>query len=185
MEKAQAKLQRLLDDFASRRRPVRVVRKTTFRHQRLADLGLRLVTFNGQNKYLTHYVTTLGHTIYVPDDFDEWPAAHRYQILRHELVHVLQFERYGWIGMILVYGVLPLPMGLAYGRARLEWEAYAETLRAVAEMQGLAAARAPELREMIVLRFTGPDYGWMWPFPTMVRGWIAAELDAIERRNAA
>ena len=184
MEKAQAKLQRLLGDFASRRRPVRVVRKTTFWHQRLADLGLRLVTFNGQNKYLTHYVTTLGHTIYVPDDFDEWPAAHRYQILRHELVHVLQFERYGWIGMILVYGVLPLPMGLAYGRARLEWEAYAETLRAVAEMQGLAAARAPELREMIVRRFTGPDYGWMWPFPTMVRGWIAAELDAIERRMA-
>ena len=59
-------------------------------------------------------------------------------------------------------------------------EAYAETLRAVAEVEGIAAARAPELREMIVRRFTGPDYGWMWPFPRAVRRWIAEELDRIE-----
>jgi hypothetical protein len=185
VEKAEALLERLLEDFASRRRPVRVVKKTTFWHQRLADVGLRLVTFNGQNRYLTHYVTTLGHTIYVPDDWDEWPAAHRHQILRHELVHVLQFERYGWIGMILVYVLLPLPLGLAYGRARLEWEAYAETLRAVAEAQGIAAARAPELCDMIVRRFTGPDYGWMWPFPGTIRRWIAEELDRIEKKNTS
>jgi hypothetical protein len=178
-EAATDKLQRLLDDFASRKRPVRVVKKTAYRLQRLADLALRLVTFNGQNRYLTHYVTTLGHTIYVPDDFDEWPCSHRYQILCHELVHVRQFERYGWIGMIVIYGVLPLPLGLSYGRARLEWEAYAETLRAVAECQGFEAACAPELCDMIVRRFTGPDYGWMWPFPGTVRRWIREELDRI------
>lgn len=178
---AERAVEQLLQGFASRGRPVRVVRKTAYWHQRLADLGLRLVTFNGQNRYLTDYITTLGHTIYVPDDFDRWPAAHRYSILRHELVHVLQFERYGWVGMILVYGVLPLPLGLAYGRARLEWEAYAETLRAVAEIEGIAAARAPPLHAMIVRRFTGPDYGWMWPFPRMVKRWIAEELDQIER----
>jgi hypothetical protein len=183
MEKATDKLERLLGDFASRRRPVRVVRKSTFWHQRLADLGLRLVTFNGQNRYLTHYVTTLGHTVYVPDDFDEWPAGHRYEILCHELCHVRQFERYGWTGMILVYILFPLPLGLAYGRARLEWEAYAETLRAVAEVEGIAAARDPALCDMIVRRFTGPDYGWMWPFPATVRRWIAEELDRIEARN--
>ena len=174
------RLERLLENFASRRRPVRVVNKRTFLHQRLADVGLRIVTLNGQKSYLTSYVTTLGHTIYVPDDFDRWPAASRYEILRHELVHVRQFERWGWLGMIVIYGILPLPMGLAYGRARLEWEAYAETLRAVAEVEGIEAARAPELRDMIVRRFTGPDYGWMWPFPRMVRRWIADELDRIE-----
>ena len=174
------RLERLLEELASRERPVRVVQKRAFLHQRLADLGLRLVTLNGQKSYLTSYVTTLGHTIYVPDGFERWPAANRYEILRHELVHVVQFERWGWLGMIVIYGILPLPMGLAYGRARLEWEAYAETLRAVAEVEGIAAARAPELREMIVRRFTGPDYGWMWPFPRAVRRWIAEELDRIE-----
>jgi hypothetical protein len=179
------RLERLLADFASRKRRVRVVRKRAHSHQRLADVLLRLVTLNGQKSYLTSYVTTLGHTIYVPDDFDRWPAANRYEILRHELVHVLQFERYGWILMILVYGVLPLPMGLAYGRARLEWEAYAETLRAVADVEGIEAARAPALRSMIVRRFTGPDYGWMWPFPAMVNRWISEELDRIEAEIVA
>lgn len=184
-EAADARLKRLLDDCASRKRPVRVVRKRAFFHQRLADLGLRIVTLNGQKSYLTHYVTTLGHTIYVPDSFDAWPAAHRYQILRHELVHVRQFERFGVIGMVLLYGILPLPLGLAYFRARLEWEAYAETLRAVAEVQGIEAARAPELHDMIVRRFTGPDYGWMWPFPRRVRRWIREELARIEAAAGA
>lgn len=178
--RATDRLERLLRAFASRERPVRVVKKSDFSHQRAADLALRLVTLNGMKTYLTNYVTTLGHTIYVPDDFDEWPPANRYQILRHELVHVEQFERYGWLGMLLIYGVVFLPMGLAYGRARLEWEAYAETLRAVADVQGIHAARAPGLREEIVRRFTGPDYGWMWPFPGMVRRWIREELERIE-----
>jgi len=94
---------------------------------------------------------------------------------------VRQFERYGWLGMIFLYGFFPLPAGLAWGRARLEWEAYRETLRAVAESEGIAAARAPALHEHIIARFTGPDYGWMWPFPRAVQGWIDAALDEIER----
>lgn len=183
MDTAERKLEQLCEHLARRDKPVRVVKKSEYWHQRLADLGLRIVTLNGQNRYLSHYVTTLGHTIFVPDDFDLWPAKNRYEILRHELVHVRQFERYTFAGMVLFYVLLPLPLGLAYGRARLEWEAYAETLAAVAEVEGLAAARAPELHDMIVRRFTGPDYGWMWPFPSAVRRWIAAELEVIEKQN--
>ena len=106
-------------------------------------------------------------------------------MLRHELVHVAQFERYGWVGMILLYGLLPLPAGLAYGRARLEWEAYRETLRAVAESEGMAAARDPALHRHLIARFTGPDYGWMWPFSAAVQRWIDQALDEIERERGA
>jgi hypothetical protein len=141
------------------------------------------LTFGGQRTYLTHYVTTLGHTIYVPEDFDRWEPAHALEVLRHELVHVAQFERWGWVGMVLLYGFLPLPAGLAYGRARLEWEAYRETLRAVAEIEGLSAAKSPSLHDEIVRRFTGPDYGWMWPFPRVVRRWIEEEVAAIGRQR--
>ena len=174
-------LQRLLDDFAARRRPIRVVKKSLFWHQRAAGKALFLITFGGQKTYLSHYVTTLGHTIYVPDDFDEWRAEYAIEVLRHEAVHIAQFERYGWIGMILLYGVLPLPVGLAYFRARLEWEAYEETLWATAELEGLDEARSPELRRKLVRRFTGPDYAWMWPFPRMVEGWIDKTLAEIEK----
>ena len=179
------RLEALVGEMGARTRPVRVVRKRAFWHQRAAARALWALTFGGQRTYLTHYVTTLGRTIYVPDDFDGWPADHAWQVLRHELVHVTQFERLGWIGMVLVYGFFPIPAGLAWGRARLEWEAYRETLRAVVESEGLAAARDPELHAHIVARFTGPDYGWMWPFPRQVQRWIDEALDALERELGA
>jgi hypothetical protein len=181
---AKRRLQGFRDELAARARPVRIVKKSASWHQRAADIGLRIVTIGGQRTYLTHYVTTLGHTIYVPDDFDEWEPGRAWQILRHEAVHVAQFERYGWTAMVLLYGLLPLPLGLSWFRARLEWEAYRETLRAVAELEGEEAARSPALHTEIVRRFTGPDYGWMWPFPGAVRRWIEDALEEIKRESA-
>jgi hypothetical protein len=182
---ARLHLRALLDSFSRHIPPVRIVKKSACWHQRAAALALQILTLGGQRTYLTHYVTTLGHIIYVPDDFDDWPPSRACEVLRHEAVHVAQFERFGWLLMILVYGILPLPMGLAYGRARLEWEAYAETLRAVAEIEGIEAARSPALRAEILRRFTGPDYGWMWPFPNMVSRWIDETLEAIGRDHSA
>ncbi len=172
-ERAEALLRDYLDALARGSRPVRVVPKRGVWHQSLADVLLRVVTLGGQRRYLTDYVTTLGHTIYTPEGWERTPPLQRYVVLRHEVVHVRQFERWGWAGMVLLYGLLPLPVGLAYGRARLEWEAYAETLRATAEVEGIAAARDRRLHDEIVARFTGPDYAWMWPFPDVVRRWIA------------
>jgi len=179
-----AEVQRALDDLveslAKRARPVRIIAKQKCLHQRAAAWALWALTFGGQRTYLTHYVTTLGHTIYVPEGWESWPAAHALEVLRHELVHVAQFERWGFLGMVLLYGFFPLPAGLAYGRARLEWEAYRETIRAVAEIEGLAAAKCPAFHDQIIRRFTGPDYGWMWPFPRAIRRWIEEEIRAIE-----
>jgi hypothetical protein len=170
-----------MGEMASRERPVHVVRKSESWHQRAAAKALYAITLGGQRTYLSHYVTTLGHTIYVPDDFDRWPPDQAWQTLRHELVHVRQFERWGFPLMALLYGVLPLPLGLAYFRARLEWEAYEETLRAIAESEGMEAARDRRMHAQIVQRFTGPDYGWMWPFPRVVQRWIDDALQRIER----
>jgi hypothetical protein len=179
-DRAQSLLATLRREFADRRRPIRIVRKRDHWHQRLIDIGLRIVTLGGQSTYLTEFVTTLGHTIFVPDDFESGDASSVWTTLRHEAVHVEQFERYGFVLMALLYLLVPLPLGLAYARARLEWEAYRETLRATAEISGIEAARSPALREHIVARFIGPDYGWMWPFPSAVRRWIARALDEIE-----
>lgn len=157
------------------------MKKSACWHQRAIAVALFVVTFGGQNRYLSEYTSALGHTIYMPDEFDDWTPAVAIVKLRHEAVHVAQFERYGWIGMILLYGILPLPIGLAWFRARLEWEAYQETFWATAEFEGIDAARSPALRAKIVRRFTGPDYGWMWPFPRMVERWIDETLAEIEK----
>jgi hypothetical protein len=177
---AERRLAALLVEFEQRARPIRIVPKRDAKLQRVIDTTLRVLTFGGQSTYLTHYVTTLGHTIYVPATWPDWPAGRRWEVLRHEAVHVAQFERLGWFVMTLVYVFLPFPVVLAYGRARLEWEAYRETLRCTADLEGLDAARDAGLHDEIVRRFTGPDYAWMWPFEDQVRRWIADEISAIE-----
>lgn len=177
------KLNDLRERFANRAKPIHIVKKSQYWHQRAAGKALYWVTLGGQNRYLSDYVTTLGHTIYVPDDFDTWPAHRALEVLRHEAVHVEQFERYGLPLMVLLYGVLPLPMGLCWFRARLEWEAYEESLRAIYEIEGKQAAHDPDLHDEIIRRFVGPDYGYMWPFPKTIRRWIQKALKTIEREN--
>ncbi len=76
--------------------------------------------------------------------------------------------------MAFVYLVPVFPLFLAWGRARLEWEAYSATIRSTAELHGLPAARA--LEGEIVRRFVGPDYGWMWPFPGTIRRWFRSVI---------
>jgi len=175
------RLDALVAEMAARPRAVRIVKKSACWHQRAAAVALRLLTFGGQRTYLKRYVTTLGHTIYVPDEFGERHPDGAWITLRHELVHVAQFERWGWLGMILIYGFFPLPAFLAWGRARLEWEAYRESLRALAEVRGLRSARRFRRHRILIRRFAGPDYGWMWPFPRAIQRWIDEALAEIER----
>lgn len=163
---------RYLEELRAEFPRLRVVDKAADPFSRLIDKALKVLTLGGQGAYLTSYVTTIGSTIYLPLGWERRSAESRYLTLRHEAVHLRQFRRYGLIGMSLLYLLPVLPLGLAYGRARLEWEAYAETLRATSEVRGLEAARDPALHEHIVRQFTGPAYGWMWPFRQSVMRWI-------------
>jgi hypothetical protein len=159
----------------------RVVPKAGDALSRVIDLALRLVTAGAQSRYMTHYHTVLGDTLYVPPSWVGMSDVARVILLRHERVHLRQRRRFGFPLFAFLYLVPFLPLGLAYGRARLEWEAYRETLRATAELRGLAALKQASLREEIVLRFVGGDYGWMWPFPRQVNSWFdraVAELEA-------
>jgi len=149
------------------------------------DIALKLVTLGGQRHYLTRYHTVIGDTLYVPAAWSAMSDEARVILLRHERVHLIQRRRYGFPLFAFLYLVPALPLGLAYGRARLEWEAYRETLRATAELRGREALHAPELRQEIVERFTGPDYGWMWPFPSQVNRWFDQALAELEPILAA
>jgi hypothetical protein len=140
--------------------------------QRAIDIALRIVTLGGQHEYLTRYHTVLGDTLYVPDYWNDEDDDARYVLLRHERIHLRQRRRYGTIGMALLYLLPIFPLGLAWGRARIEWEAYAETLRATAEVYGIAAAKRERLHAHIVAQFSSAAYGWMWPFPATIQRWI-------------
>lgn len=148
--------------------------KRTSLLQKAIHVALLTLTLGGQRSYLTHYHTVLGGTLWVPDAWATMSDDARYILLRHERVHLRQRRRMGDAWMSFLYLVPFFPVGLAYGRARIEWEAYVETMRATAEVHGLEATA--RLREGIVLRFTGPDYGWMWPFPRAVNAWFDEAL---------
>jgi hypothetical protein len=164
--------ERYLDALRAEFPRLRIVAKADDRFSRLIDAALRVVTLGGQREFLTRYVTTIGRTIYLPEGWERRTAESRYVTLRHEAVHLRQFRRLGLVPTAVVYLLPLLPLGLAWGRARLEWEAYAETLRATAEVHGLEAARDPTLHAHIRRQFTGPAYGWMWPFERSVQRWI-------------
>ncbi len=166
----------LLDAIRAEFPRFRVVRKAGDPLSRTIDILLRIVTLGAQREYMTHYHTVLGNTLYLPERWEQSPDTSRVVTLCHERVHLRQRRRWGGLVMAFLYVVPLLPIGLAYGRARIEWEAYRETLRATAELCGPDAARSPELRAHIVRQFTSGAYGWMWPFPRTIQRWYDEAL---------
>jgi len=164
------RLEGLLDELKKEFPRFRIAKKRTSTLQRAIHVALALITFGGQRVYLTRYHTVLFGTLWVPDAWDEMTDDDKYILLRHERVHLRQRARMGDVVMSFVYLIPFFPLFLAYGRARIEWEAYIETLRATAEVRGVEAAE--NLREHIKQRFVGAEYGWMWPFPRAIDRWF-------------
>ena len=85
--------------------------------------------------------------------------------------------------MAVLYLLVLLPMGLAYFRARFEQEAYAESIRAAAEVWGAEYPTATSYRNHVIEQFMGPSYGWMWPFRGALERWYDTILATIPPRR--
>ena len=171
----------LLAEMAAEFPGFRLLDKAAAPSQWLLHGLLVLFTLGGQRHYLTRYVTTLGRRVYVPPDWERRPPLERICTLRHERVHLRQFARLGLVPMAVLYLLLPLPVGLAYFRMRLEREAYEESVRATFELLGPERVLDPTYRRYLVAVFCGGAYGWMWPFPAAIERWfdgLCAELVA-------
>jgi hypothetical protein len=176
-----ARHQRLVDEIHGEFPDFEILPKRESRLQRAISVVLAAVTLGGQRHYLTRYHTVLFGRLYVPDAWKTMDDDERYILLRHERVHLRQRRRMGDARMAFVYLIPFFPLFLAWGRARIEWEAYVETIRATAEVRGIDAARA--LRDEVVRRYVGPDYGWMWPFPRVVRRWFGEVIADLEKQD--
>lgn len=161
----------------------RIVRKDESLLHRAIDKVLKVVTFGQMRTYLDGFQTTIGKTVYVTADWDTWLPDERYVTLRHEAVHLRQFRKLTLPVMALLYIFVPLPMGLAYFRARFEMEAYAETIRAGAEVYGAAHVRTADHRAYVIGQFTGSSYGWMWPFRRSLDRWYDQILATLGDRR--
>ncbi len=158
-----------------------IVDKARSGFSKLLAVLVNLVTFGKVNNYISEVITTIGSTIYLPESWAAMTDESRYIVLRHEAVHLRQFRRYGMIGMVLLYLFPIFPIGLAWGRARLEWEAFDETIRATAEVYGLDFVRRKRFVRLIVHKFTKADYGWMWPFKRQVKRWVRRTIADVSK----
>jgi hypothetical protein len=161
----------------------RIVRKDRSPLHRAIHYALIALTFGRMRTYLDSFQTTIGRTVYVTADWDDWHPDRRYVTLRHEAIHLRQFRRFTLPGMALLYILLPLPMGLAWFRAYFEKEAYAESIRAAAEVWGPDFPRSEGYRSHIISQFTGASYGWMWPFRAHLERWydrVLATVDSVQ-----
>lgn len=175
---------------------------------RILSAIVMLLTF-GMVNLLEKFWVTFGNVVYVPRRVDQKGKVYRYGdlpyedyvVLSHELKHVEQYARLGFtsfkggraLGVVvfeLLYIFLFFPIGLAYGRYRLEREAY---------LAGIIAARRigydewasrhyskppqPQLEKAIRACSTSPWYLWPWPFPKSVRQWFEAALLREEARS--
>jgi hypothetical protein len=143
--------------------------------------------------YMTRWWGHFGSTILIPTDrshftFNQLMSRFRV-IIQHEIVHIEQLRKYGYIFYFLLYvGLLPvwpllfidcswefclavLPMclvssiGLALGRVYLEFSAYLLELR---EKRSFSELSYTSRRDRIVRLICGRSYFWSCP-PTFLR----------------
>jgi hypothetical protein len=148
-----------------------IVKKSDSKLMTVINAFLKTITFGKMKSFMEDFVTTIGNTVYVPSKWPNWPTPSKMAVLRHERVHMRQSERYGRILYSLMYLFLPLPIGLAYFRMKLEKEAYEESLRAYAEYYGASKLKDVDVRDSMVRHFTTAEYFWMWPFKKSLEKW--------------
>lgn len=168
--------ERLLVELNAEFPRFKVIEKADNAFQKFIHNSLRVVTFGKMNDYIEGYFTTLGQRIYVPPRWQTRSAEDRYIVMCHERIHMRQFRKFTWPGMALLYLLVPLPMGLAYFRARFEREAYAETIRASVEIYDLDYVKQDWFRDHILKQFYSASYGWMWPFKKSMNRWYDEQI---------
>jgi hypothetical protein len=74
--------------------------------------------------FMTSMWTTIGNKIYYPTSVKSPLSARHFSIIKHEVVHVKQFKKYGIPFFLFLYLFCPLPLFFSYFRWKFEREAY-------------------------------------------------------------
>jgi len=176
------KLTKLNREIANEFPDFRVIKKADSRLMRVIDRVLRIITLGKMQTYMTGFITTMGTTVYVPANWDDLPEISRVIVLRHERVHMRQAQQYGRLIFSLLYLLAPLPLGLAWFRAKFEMEAYEESLAAMLEYYG-ADSLGPKssTRNNTIRHFMSAEYFWMWPFRGYMDRWYTRTVERLTR----
>lgn len=177
-------LQKLLEEIRAEFPGFKIVPKAHSLFMRVVGVVLWVLTFGAQRSFMVEYTTVIRYTVYTPEAWERWPDHLKESLLRHERVHMRQCRRYTFPLYTLLYLFVPLPLGLAYYRAKFEKEAYAETMRLAYQRYGQAILHSKTYRQNILRQFTTGKYGWMWPFPKAMERWYWETVKAVRPRES-
>lgn len=128
-----------------------------------AFLGRILTPVNPS--YMTHYTTVMFGKVYFPSrqKVQEWGWEQMYTTLRHEFVHLMDAKRFPlWFEFSYLF-CLPFVWTM---RAFWELRGYTQDMLVEYELTGDVSEQTCT---WIVEHFVRSDYGWMLPFPRLVR----------------
>lgn len=166
--------------------------KYKFKNESLLMKILGFILFFNK-PFMTHYVTTIGSTIYFPKDFFSKPDNAVLPVIAHEFRHVKDSKKYkiiyelGYLfpisliiifpflillslwALLLLLCLLPFP---SPGRMFFELRGYTMSLFAANEcMKEYLPQDSPIIRENLLMlseryneQFTTANYYFMWPF---------------------
>ncbi len=170
--------EKVVDETLSEFPSFRLLPKSQSLLMKVINVLLLIITLGMYRRFMQLYVTTIGLTVYVPENWATWSPYERAMVLRHERIHMRQRRAVGKFWFSLSYLLLPLPGFCALYRRRYEQEAYRETMRALLEYYGQEMLQRNE--ELIVSQFRTSAYFWMWVWDssTIQRWWdeTVAEL---------
>lgn len=154
-----------------------------------------------RKRFLEQYTTTLALVMAVPRQY----FGINLRLATHELAgHGAQFIFAGWFApivgwffgrrvrafagllpMALVYGLLPLPAGLCYGRYRLELEADIVSWRWALQSGYWGPLGILNHAFTRIDKVSGGAYFWPWPKPWVRKGYLAAAKRVIKEYEDA
>lgn len=142
-------------------------------------------TFGRMKSFGQDFCTTLGNTIYTPSRWSEMSWASKYELVRHELVHMRQARRLGMLRYAVMYLLWPVPVWWAWGRVQLELEAYHESFRAMAVVHGPRYLRANrnQLADWLGDTLSGSSYFWTWHDRYFLVRWAERTIDQVVRET--
>ena len=125
-----------------------------------------------------NYTQVIGCNIWLSENWNSYSPSRQMSTLRHERQHLLQYQKYGLIGMAFLYLFVFFPIGLAYFRAKFEREGYAESIRARIEYYGDAEEVKEGCKQSYLNAFVRANYLWAWPFKKRVLIWLEEDWKA-------
>jgi hypothetical protein len=141
-----------------------IIKKSDSKLMRL--IGWVLKPFNPN--FMTHYVTTIGSTIYSP-----WEVIDE-GLLQHELQHISDSKKFPVIYELSYLFIFPFGLTL---RSFWEKRAYRHSIKVIVFL-GIMTDDA--LVEWLLHQFTSSQYLWMDLRKKSVEKWIRAEIERVK-----